>query len=113
MVYLPYDPKNDELYECKVVSIGDILSTVWKYSEIFNDKNSNSFGKWCKSKNVNFLLSKPKRKLNDHGKKSLLRSLYVLKEDCLGKLKKIALVSSLFILLLKISHINTIYRLYS
>ncbi|KAL7311413.1 hypothetical protein PS15m_009182 [Mucor circinelloides] len=60
--FLPYDPGNDQLYEEKNVTNGEIFSTLLQHTEIFNDKNVVSFGNWCSSKKVDFLMCKPKRK---------------------------------------------------
>jgi hypothetical protein len=85
MVYLSYDPNNTDVYDCKDISMKQILSTVWEYSDIFNDKNTVSFGKWCSNNNVELMKSKTKRKYNGNKEKISTRSLYVLKQDYIGK----------------------------
>jgi hypothetical protein len=41
-----------------------ILSTVWEYSDIFDDKNTVSFGKWCSSHNVELMKVNTERLLH-------------------------------------------------
>ncbi|KAG1437699.1 hypothetical protein G6F56_012980 [Rhizopus delemar] len=47
-IYLPFDPKNEEVYENKCLTINEILATVWKYSDLHEDKGAIGFAKWCK-----------------------------------------------------------------
>ncbi|ORE08407.1 hypothetical protein BCV72DRAFT_324014, partial [Rhizopus microsporus var. microsporus] len=42
--FLPDDPGNDQVYEQRNVTNGDIFSILWQYTEIFNDKSVMSFG---------------------------------------------------------------------
>ncbi|KAL0137255.1 hypothetical protein V8B55DRAFT_1526741 [Mucor lusitanicus] len=32
--------------------MNDILSVVWKYTDIFNEKTAWGFGEWCNSRNL-------------------------------------------------------------
>ncbi|KAI8047171.1 uncharacterized protein B0P05DRAFT_481933 [Gilbertella persicaria] len=43
--YLPSDPMNEEVYECKSLTNSDILSEVWKYNDLFDKKTVIFFGK--------------------------------------------------------------------
>ena len=83
MTYLPSDPMNEEVYECKNLTNGNILSMVWKYTNLFDDKSAAAFGKWCANK-VDFTIADSKRKRVDNGKVSA-RSLFVAKEQFIGK----------------------------
>ncbi|KAI9481055.1 MAG: hypothetical protein EXX96DRAFT_522599 [Benjaminiella poitrasii] len=56
----------------------DILSTVWKYSDIFSEKTAHGFGKWCSSRKLFLIESQIKRKCNDLRQKVTIRSLYRL-----------------------------------
>lgn len=78
--FLPYDPGNNQVYEQRNVTNGDIVSTLCQYTEIFNDESVTSFGNWCSTKKVDFLTCKPKRKHNTNNPMISVRSLYVLKE---------------------------------
>ncbi|KAI7866268.1 hypothetical protein BDF14DRAFT_1728626 [Spinellus fusiger] len=49
MVYLSSDPDNNKVYENKLVSMNDIITIVWKYKNLFQDKNVSGFGKWVAS----------------------------------------------------------------
>ncbi|KAI7900692.1 uncharacterized protein BX663DRAFT_517293 [Cokeromyces recurvatus] len=81
--FLPYDPNNDEVYEQRSLSNGDILSVLWQYTEVLNDKSVTSFGNWCSSKKVDFLCCKPKRRHIANNSMISVRSLYVLKKKLL------------------------------
>ncbi|KAG0960160.1 hypothetical protein G6F31_010933 [Rhizopus arrhizus] len=82
-VYLPSDPMNEEVYECKSLTNGDILSMVWKYTDLFDKKTIISFGKWCMNK-ADFTAAHSKRRQCDSGKVSV-RSLFVAKEQYIAK----------------------------
>lgn len=84
ITYLPSDPMNEEVYECKSLTNRDILSMVWKYIDLFDKKTVISFGKWCANK-VDFTAAHSKRRQCDSGKVSV-RSLFVAKEQYIGKI---------------------------
>ncbi|KAI9475368.1 MAG: hypothetical protein EXX96DRAFT_539968 [Benjaminiella poitrasii] len=86
--FLPYDPGNDQLYEEKNVTNGDIFSTLLQHTEIFNDKSVTSFGNWCSSKKVDFLMCKPKRKRYANNSMISVRSLYILKKEYFTEIVK-------------------------
>lgn len=83
--FLPNDPGNDQLYEEKNVTNGEIFSTLLQHTEIFNDKNVMSFGNWCPSKIVAFLMCKPKMKRYTNNAMISFRSPYILKEEYFSK----------------------------
>ncbi|KAG1140683.1 hypothetical protein G6F37_012940 [Rhizopus arrhizus] len=83
ITYLPSDPMNEEVYECKSLTNSDILSMVWKYTDLFDEKTVVSFGQWCVNK-VDFTAAHSKRKQCDSGKVSV-RSLFVAKEQYIAK----------------------------
>lgn len=83
ITYLPSDPMNEEVYECKSLTNSDILSMVWKYTDLFDKKTVIAFGKWCANK-VDFTAAHSKRRRGDSGKVSV-RSLFVAKEQYIGK----------------------------
>ncbi|KAI8376266.1 uncharacterized protein BYT42DRAFT_497920 [Radiomyces spectabilis] len=83
--FLPYDPGSDQLYEEKNVTNGDIFSTLLQHTEIFNDKSVTSFGNWCSSKKVDFLMCKPKRKRYANNSMISVRSLYILNKEYFSK----------------------------
>ncbi|KAI7870874.1 hypothetical protein BDF14DRAFT_1770697 [Spinellus fusiger] len=62
IVYIPFDPNNNEVYENKCLTLNDIL-VVLKYSDLFEDKSAIGFGKWCSNKKVNFMKSAIKRRV--------------------------------------------------
>jgi hypothetical protein len=37
IIYIPFDPNNNEVYENKCLTLNDILAVVWKYSDLFED----------------------------------------------------------------------------
>lgn len=82
IICLTSDPIN-EVYECKSLTNSDILSMVWKYTDLFDKKTVTSFGKWCANK-VDFTAAPSKRRQCDSGKSSV-RSLFVAKEQYMGK----------------------------
>ncbi|KAI9253629.1 hypothetical protein BY458DRAFT_443143 [Sporodiniella umbellata] len=85
IVFLPVDPFNEEVYNCKQVEMEEILSFIQKYSRLFNKTNVNSLGKWLKSAKVNLTDSSSKRIYCSTGEKVQVRNLYVLKDEYLGK----------------------------
>ncbi|KAG2233115.1 hypothetical protein INT48_005859, partial [Thamnidium elegans] len=74
---------NEEVYEYKSLTNSDILSMVWKYTDLFDKKTVISFGKWC-ANNVDFTAVHSKRRQCDSGKVSV-RSLFVVKEQYIAK----------------------------
>lgn len=64
-----------------------IYCTVLNYSDDLDAKNLNSFTKWCSHKKLDFLQVETKRKIDevDDKKTTRARSLYVLKDDYIGK----------------------------
>ncbi|CAO3664519.1 unnamed protein product [Rhizopus stolonifer] len=87
IIYLPFDPSNSEVYENKCLTLNDILAVVWKYSDLFEDKSTVGFGKWCSNKEVNFMKSAIKRKESGHQVKRA-RSLYAVKEKFFSNIIK-------------------------
>lgn len=79
-IYLPFDPKNEEVYENKCLTTNEILATVWKYSDLHEDKGAIGFAKWCKNRNIKFMSSSIKRKESKSQTKRA-RSLYVVKKE--------------------------------
>ncbi|KAF7720458.1 hypothetical protein EC973_008471, partial [Apophysomyces ossiformis] len=82
-VFLPCNPLNEEVYDCKQVEVKEILSLVWKYTNVFDKQNVSSLGKWLKSAKISLTDSPIKRINNDRGEKVQVRNLYVLKDDYL------------------------------
>ncbi|KAI9245808.1 hypothetical protein EDC94DRAFT_653537 [Helicostylum pulchrum] len=64
IAFLPVNPNNEESYARKNLSMNDILSVVWKYSDIFSEKTAYGFAA-----------------VNDEQQKASVRSLYVLKDE--------------------------------
>lgn len=83
-IYLPFDSKNEEVYENKCLTTNEILATVWKYSDLHEDKGAIGFAKWCKNRNIKFMSSSIKRKESENQTKRT-RSLYVVKKEFIGK----------------------------
>ncbi|KAI8973791.1 hypothetical protein BDF20DRAFT_823931 [Mycotypha africana] len=86
LVYLPINPNNALVYDCKTVSMKQILSLVWNYCELFDDNTVNSFSKWCSHQKLDLLEMNAKRiNSTDDSQRIRTRSLYVLKSEYLGK----------------------------
>ncbi|KAI9361575.1 hypothetical protein BD770DRAFT_305551, partial [Pilaira anomala] len=49
------DPYNEEMYEQRDVSMKDILSLLWKYTDKFDNKTINSFTSWCSKSKFPFM----------------------------------------------------------
>lgn len=79
MVYLDFDPNNEDMYECRQVSQKQILSTAWKYTTIFDEKTVLWFMKCCSHKKLDFLKAPTKRRQNSDGDRLTIRYLFVLK----------------------------------
>lgn len=61
-----------------------------KFTNLFDDKNLNSFTTWCSRKKVNFLdvnISRKRVKINQEEHCNRFRKLYVLKEELTGKVQ--------------------------
>ncbi|KAG1122593.1 hypothetical protein G6F42_011335 [Rhizopus arrhizus] len=58
-----------------------MLSTVWKYSSLFDEKSILSFTKWCSHKKLDFMKVTPKRRLTKDGERLNIRTLFVLKKQ--------------------------------
>ncbi|CAO3694561.1 unnamed protein product [Rhizopus stolonifer] len=63
-VFLSCDPLNAEVYYCKKVETKEILSFVWKHTNVFDKQNVSSFGKWLKSQKISLTYSSVKRVTN-------------------------------------------------
>ncbi|KAG2237722.1 hypothetical protein INT48_009660 [Thamnidium elegans] len=62
--FLPDDPENKEVYVQKSLINNEIFSTVWKYTDLFDEKPAIGFNQWCTNK-VDFATVKTKRKNQD------------------------------------------------
>ncbi|KAI7902287.1 uncharacterized protein BX663DRAFT_71055 [Cokeromyces recurvatus] len=82
-VILPYDPLNDDIYECRRMETKEILALLMKHTDLLNKKTVSSFGKWLKSAKVDLLKSPDKRVLTSDNEKVQVRNLYVMKEKFL------------------------------
>lgn len=84
-VFISVDPHNDEVYDGQSCSMNDVLTYVWNYSHLLQDKSPVGFGRWCSGKNIDFIHATVKRrKVNEEATISV-RLLYVLKEKYIGK----------------------------
>ncbi|CAO3626032.1 unnamed protein product [Mucor hiemalis] len=83
IVFLPTDPFNEEVYECKQVEVEEILSFVQKHSPLFAKATVSSLGKWLKSAKVILTESTMKRIIRNTGEKVQARNLYVMKDEYL------------------------------
>lgn len=81
---MPYNPHNKEVYENKCLTTNEILATVWKYSDLYEDSGAIGFAKWCKDRNIKFMSSAIERKESESQTKRV-RSLYVVKKEFIGK----------------------------
>lgn len=85
-VYFSFDPSYQDMYECQGISQKQILSTMWKYLSLFDDKSVLSFTRWCTHKKLVFLKVTPKRRLTNNGERLLSkRALFVLKKQFISK----------------------------
>ncbi|KAI9301128.1 hypothetical protein BJ944DRAFT_11032 [Cunninghamella echinulata] len=89
-VYLPSNPYNDEVYEFKHVTIKEILSLIWKYTAIFDDKSISSLASWCSARKIHFTTIHTSRKLikNDNKERVRYRELYVIKDKFIDGIAK-------------------------
>lgn len=84
MLYHPFEPNNQDMYEYQQVAQKQILTTVWKYSTHFDEKTILSFTKWCSHRKLDFLKVAPKRKQTNDGERLTVRALFVLKKQFIG-----------------------------
>lgn len=80
------DPMNDEIYVCRSLSMNDILSIVWKHSDILNDMNAQGLSKWCGTRKLELMKAAVKRKQDEFNRKLSTRNLYILKDQYIGKI---------------------------
>ncbi|KAL4215428.1 hypothetical protein AB4K20DRAFT_1862661 [Rhizopus microsporus] len=84
-LYLPCDPVNPEVYECRKAKMKDILALLWKYSDLFDKKNANSLGKWLRSSKASLLnvLDTKRVIMTDSSENNtvLFRDLFVIKDE--------------------------------
>ncbi|KAI8641451.1 hypothetical protein BD408DRAFT_345990 [Parasitella parasitica] len=83
---LPSDPKNEEIYVCRSLSMNDILSIVWKHSNILNDMNAQGLSKWCGARKLELMKATIKRKQDEFNHKISTRILYIVKDQYIGKI---------------------------
>ncbi|KAI9267369.1 hypothetical protein BY458DRAFT_533980 [Sporodiniella umbellata] len=83
---LPSDPKNKEIHVCRSLSMNDILSTVWKHSNILNNMNAHGFSKWCGARELGLMKATTKRKQDEINHRILARIMYVVKDQYIGKI---------------------------
>jgi hypothetical protein len=83
--YLPVNPYNEQVYEYQSLTMNDILTVVWKHTDIVNEKTAQDFSKWCGNKKLNLMKATTKRRFNEIQQKTSIRSLYVLKNEFFGK----------------------------
>ncbi|ORX49904.1 hypothetical protein DM01DRAFT_247021, partial [Hesseltinella vesiculosa] len=83
--FAPCEPVNSALYEKSLVANKDILSILWNYTKLFDEKSALSFSKWCFSKKVAFTSVEYERKVQK-GKLDRIRrrELWVLKKKIYG-----------------------------
>lgn len=62
-----------------------MLTTVWKYSSLFDEESILSFTKWCSHKKLDFMKVTPKRKPTNDGKRLNIRTSFVVKKQFIGK----------------------------
>ncbi|KAI8095814.1 hypothetical protein BDF21DRAFT_374229 [Thamnidium elegans] len=85
---LPSDPKNEEIYVCRSLSMNDILSIVWKHSNILNDMNVQGLSKWCGARKLELMKATIKRKQDEFNRKISTRILYVVKDQYIESIIK-------------------------
>lgn len=67
--------------------MNDILSIVWKHTNILNDKNEQGFSKQRGTRKLELMKAKIKRKQDEFGHKISTRIFYVLKGQYIGKIQ--------------------------
>ncbi|CAO3682609.1 unnamed protein product [Rhizopus stolonifer] len=87
-VFVSVDPYDEEMYERQLCSMNDVLTYVWKYSYLLQDKSSVSFGRWCSGKDIDLIRTTTKRRKIDEGNTISVRSLHVLKEKYIANVVK-------------------------
>ncbi|KAI9269647.1 hypothetical protein EDC94DRAFT_581775 [Helicostylum pulchrum] len=82
-LYVPFDPYNEEVYEQRDVTMKDILSLLWKYTDKFDGKTINSFTSWCSKSKFPFMQVESSRKSlkNNDMERIRYRRLYVVKDE--------------------------------
>ncbi|CAO3620038.1 unnamed protein product [Mucor fragilis] len=85
---LPSDPKNGEIYICRSLTMNDILSIVWKYSNILDDMNTQGLSKWCGARKLELMKATIKRKQDEFNRKISTRILYVVKDQYIESIIK-------------------------
>lgn len=90
-MYLPSNPYNDEIYEFKHVTIKEILSLMWKYTNMFDGKSISSMASWCSARKIHFTTIHTSRKSikNNNKERIRYRELYVIKDKFIGKSPKL------------------------
>ncbi|KAI7871400.1 uncharacterized protein EV154DRAFT_570609 [Mucor mucedo] len=83
-VYLSKDPVNPEVYETRNISMNDVLAFVWRHSFLLQDTNSIGFGKWCGTRDIDFIKAKTRRTRDGEGANVSVRQLFVLKDVYVG-----------------------------
>ena len=85
-IILPSDPRNEEVYGCRSLSMNDILSIVWKHTNILDDMNAQGLSKWCGARKLELMKAKIKRKQDEFNRKISTRILYVAKDQYIDKI---------------------------
>ncbi|KAG0985021.1 hypothetical protein G6F57_002874 [Rhizopus arrhizus] len=85
---LPSDPKNEEIYVCRSLSMNAILSIVWKHSNILNDMNAQGLSRWCGARKLELMKATIKRKHDEFNRKISTRILYVVKNQYIESIIK-------------------------
>lgn len=57
LTHLSSDPMNEGVYECISLTSSDILSLVWKYTDLFYKKSINAFSNGVSTKQPSQLLT--------------------------------------------------------
>lgn len=82
-VYCIEEPQNPKAYQLQSVSTSEIFQTIQLYTSLFDQRNAQSFSKWCSMNCISFLKAKP-----DTNASSRRRKLYVLNEEYYGTLRQ-------------------------
>lgn len=83
------DPKNEEIYVCRSLNMNDILSIVWKHSNILNDMNAQGFSsRWCGARKLDLMKATVERKNDEFNRKISTRILYVVKDQYIESIIK-------------------------
>ncbi|KAG1047207.1 hypothetical protein G6F43_010335 [Rhizopus delemar] len=87
-VFVSVDLHNDEVYDKQAYSMNGVLTYVWNYSHLLQDKSPVGFGRWCSGKDIDFIHATVKRKKVDEAATISVRSLYVLKKKYIANVVK-------------------------